>query len=145
MLIKIEQLLAEGKTIQIPVQGFSMYPMLYPGRDEAVIAPVDASRLKRGDVVLYRRDESILVLHRIVRRTADGFYMTGDNQSELEGPLREDQMKGILVSFVRKGHRVSVKNPVYVCGARLWLVMLPVRDLVKRPVANLKKRLKRKR
>ena len=40
-----------------------MYPLFVPGRDQAVVAPVDAEQLKREDVVLYRRDESILILH----------------------------------------------------------------------------------
>lgn len=71
----IEKLLAEGNTIQLHPQGYSMYPMFCPGRDEAIISPVqDASELKRGDVVLYRRDGGILVLHRIYK-LASGIWL----------------------------------------------------------------------
>ena len=71
-------------------QGTSMYPMFASPEDEAVIAPADVARLKRGDVVVYRRDPGaggLLVMHRIYRRKGDAFYMVGDNQSEVEGPL----------------------------------------------------------
>ena len=66
----IEQLLQEGRNINIKPQGYSMYPVLVPDRDEAIIEPLEDRKLKRGDVVLYRRDKNvenggILVLHRI--------------------------------------------------------------------------------
>ena len=35
--IVIEQLLADGQTIKIKPQGYSMYPLFVPGRDEACI------------------------------------------------------------------------------------------------------------
>lgn len=143
----IEALLNENKTVQFHIHenSFSMYPMLYPGRDEVVVAPVDAARLKRGDVALYRRENSILVLHRVVKHTADGIYMTGDNQSEIEGPLAERQMLGIMTSFIHNGRRISAKNPLYVCAARLWLMLLPVRDPIKRTAARIKRLLKDKK
>ena len=71
--IDIEKLLADGNIIKIKPQGYSMYPLFIPGRDEACIEHVAFSSLKRDDVVLYRRDESILVLHRIWKITGDSF------------------------------------------------------------------------
>ena len=131
----IEKLLEQGKTVQFGPIGYSMYPLFVPGRDEAVVAPADPSRLKRGDVALYRRDESILVLHRIWKRRDDGFYMVGDNQSQIEGPLRPDQIKGVLVQIIRKGRRFSVKNIPYRVLAAVWLAMRPLRPAVSHAVA----------
>lgn len=72
--ISPEELLAEGRTIQIKPQGYSMYPLFVPGRDSAVIAPPEKSgrqganlRYRRGDVVLYRGEGQKLILHRICR------------------------------------------------------------------------------
>ena len=70
--IDIEQLLREGKMIQTAVNGYSMYPTLVPGRDSVVIEPLDG-RPGRGDVVLYRRDGGILVLHRVWKAGPDGY------------------------------------------------------------------------
>jgi len=123
----IETLLAQGKTVQINPQGYSMYPMFIPGRDAAILQGTKPSELKRGDVVLYRRNRGILVLHRIYRITQDGFYMTGDNQSELEGPLRPEQIHGRLTAFVRAGKKISVRNPIYRALSGMWLVLFPVR------------------
>lgn len=158
----IEKLLVEGNIIQIKPQGYSMYPVLVPGRDEAVVAPVsqngtcdgvvdtleayrDVSELKRGDVVLYRRDQGILVLHRIWKRQGDKFYLVGDNQKEIEGPLRPDQMKGIMVGMVRGGKKISVKNPIYRLLTGIWLWMRPMRPVVSKAVAKMKRIGKGKR
>ncbi len=138
----LERLLAEGRTICIRPRGTSMYPMFASEDDEAVIAPADAARLRPGDVALYRRDPQaggILVLHRIYRRDGDKFYMAGDNQSIVEGPLRADQMRGVLVAWTRKGRSHSVKNIFYRFFFGLWRLMLPLRDPIHRAIAFVRK------
>lgn len=82
--IDLEKLLNDGAIIRIKPQGYSMYPLFIPGRDEALIQQIPIGYLRRNDVVLYRRAHSILVLHRIYAVTPAGFFMVGDNQSELE-------------------------------------------------------------
>ena len=79
--------------------------MNIPGRDEALIQQTDGTDCHRNDVVLYRRDQGILVLHRICRITSDGFYMVGDNQYEVEGPLRQDQIIGKLIAVNRNSRK----------------------------------------
>ena len=139
----IEKLLQEGKNIQIKPQGYSMYPVLVPGRDEAVIEPIGKRRLRRGDVVLYRRDPEvtggILVLHRIWKCKQDGYYLVGDNQKEIEGPLRAEQVKGIMVGLVRKGKYISVKNIFYCIATRGWLLLRPMRPGISKVTAFLKR------
>lgn len=140
----IEALLLQGRAVQFKPQGYSMYPLFVPGRDAAVVVPADSGRLKRGDVVLYRRDGSILVLHRIWKRKGDQFYLVGDNQKEIEGPLRLDQMRGILVEIIRKGRQFSVKNPIYRTLSALWLWLRPLRPLISQILAGCKKFLIKK-
>lgn len=135
----VEELLAEGKTLQLKPKGYSMYPLFVPERDEAIIAPLGNTLPKRGDVVLYRRDGGILVLHRIWRRRGEAFYMVGDNQIEIEGPLRRNQIKGILVGVVRKGKYFSTDNLVYRVTAGLWLFLRPLRKSLSKTAAGLKR------
>lgn len=141
----IERLLEQGQPVRIKPQGYSMYPMFVPGRDEAVLEKADCERLRKGDVVLYRRDGSILVLHRICRIRKGMFYMVGDNQKEVEGPLRADQIRGVLTGFVRKGRLISVKNPVYLMASGLWLFLRPVRPAFTRPAAAVKRLFRHKK
>ena len=106
-----------------------MYPLFIPGRDEALIQQAALESLRKNDVVLYRRDSGILVLHRICRITDNGFYLVGDNQREVEGPLRPSQIIGRLAAFVRDGKEISVRQPFYRFLSSLWLFLLPVRPL----------------
>lgn len=140
----IEQLLKEGKTVQVKPKGYSMYPFIVPGQDEAVVEPVRNVRLKRGDVVLYRRAETgILVLHRIMKCNDGGIYLVGDNQTEVEGPLMPDAVKGIMVGLYKKGRFVSVHNPVYRLMSFSWLVLRPFRPGISRVLSAIKKALSR--
>ncbi len=139
----IEALLAQGNSIQIKPQGYSMYPVLVPGRDEAVVEPLAERVLKRGDVVLYRRlaenTKHILVLHRIWKVKDDGIYLVGDNQKEIEGPLMRSQMKGIMAGMYRKGKYISVQHPGYRFLTGIWLFLRPIRPVI----AGLAARVKR--
>lgn len=125
----LEQLLANGYSIRIHPQGFSMYPLFIPGRDEAVIEPVNIQTLRRNDVVLYRRDSGILVLHRICKITSEGIWLVGDNQTEIEGPLRTDQIKGHLCIAVRNGREIPVNTPTYRFLTSFWLFLRPIRPV----------------
>lgn len=123
----IEQILADGHTVQIEPHGWSMYPLLVPGRDQVIIAPAEPEKMKRGDVALYRREQGILVLHRIWKVTPKGFYMVGDNQSKVEGPLHPCQIKGRLTAVIRNGRKIPVQNPLLIFLTRFWLFLCPVR------------------
>ncbi|MBQ7506815.1 MAG: S24/S26 family peptidase [Lachnospiraceae bacterium] len=127
-MVDVEELLGEGKVIQIPLTGLSMYPFLIGGRDKVILEPASENdAFRKGEVLLYRRAGSILVLHRLIRQDEKGLYMCGDNQSEIEGPLMRKQIRGRMVGFVRKGKERSVAYVPYRLLTGLWRVFLPLR------------------
>lgn len=145
----IEKLLKEGNSIQFKPQGYSMYPVLVPGRDEVVVSPIETDRkLKRGQVVLYRRykdtgEKDILVLHRIWKVNEKGIFLVGDNQKEVEGPLQRSQMLGVATCLYRKGKEISTNNPLYRFLTGIWLMLRPIRPLISGSVAACKRMLKK--
>lgn len=142
----IEQLLQDGNSIQIKPRGYSMYPVLVPERDEAVIEPLKDKRLKRGDVALYRRMEGqsqgILVLHRVWKVTDEGVYMVGDNQKEVEGPLAPEQFLGIMVGMYRKGKYIPCTHMGYRLMTSGWLLLRPMRPIISGAAAAIKRMIK---
>ena len=114
-----------------------MYPLFVPGRDYAIITHIEPDKLKKGDVVLYRRHDNtgILVLHRICRIDKNGFYMVGDNQSEIEGPLEKECIHGKLNAVERNGRTFSVNNIIYRFISYVWLLLRPVRMPVAKSAA----------
>ncbi|MBR1854036.1 MAG: S24/S26 family peptidase [Lachnospiraceae bacterium] len=133
--VHADELLRQGKSVQLPIAGYSMYPLLMPERDKVILAPADHMPYRRGDVMLYRRDGGILVLHRIWKRKKDGYYMVGDNQKEIEGPLREDQMLGVMTGMIRSGREISCDHVGYRLYSVMWLMLRPIRPQLSHMVA----------
>ena len=138
-LLNIESLLDAGHAVRFAPQGWSMYPLISDGRDQVIVVPAEGHRLRRGDVALYRRDGSILVLHRVWKVTEDGIWFVGDNQRNPEGPLRRDQVRGVMSAVVRKGKTIPVTNAGYILYSRLWLLARPLRPSLSRIAAAIKR------
>ncbi len=101
------------------VVGISMQPLLKGRRDSVIVENITAP-LKKYDVVLFRRGEK-LVLHRIVKIKKDYYIIRGDNciQNEV---VYENQILGIMTTFVRNGKQCSVNDRLY----RLYSVVCPM-------------------
>ncbi len=150
----IEQLLADGHTVQVTPEGYSMYPLFVPGRDQVIIAPLHVDEgnaasqskktIRRGDVVLYRRGQDLLVLHRVVRVRTEGFYAVGDNQTLIEGPIQYEQLRGRMTGFIRNGKEGTVCHPLYQIYSRVWLFLRPVRHRIAVVVHAIKQKVSKK-
>ena len=108
--IKITDLLSEGKSVQLHPQGYSMYPLIVPERDEVIISPLKDHKIKRGDVLLYRRKNDRLILHRVYTVKDDKVFFVGDNESVVEGPLEISQIYGIMTAFYHKRKKIQKHN-----------------------------------
>lgn len=121
--------------------GFSMYPMLYPNRDLVTIEKAPA-HLKKYDVALYRRNGKY-VLHRVIGEDEKGYICRGDNNFFKEYGIRQEDVVGLLTSFVRKGRPHSADEKAYRAYARLWNLIYPLRFLVSLLKRGVKKLLGR--
>lgn len=113
--------------------GNSMWPFITDGA-EVYISPV-RRRLHRLDTVLYRRDNGMLVLHRIIKIKKDGYYMCGDNQTDLEGPVSHDSICGILKGYRRNGRYIRAGH----LSGKIWALLRPIRKLY-RSIKNASKK-----
>lgn len=134
----VEALLKEGATVQFPIQGWSMYPFLHH-LDIVTVEPIDDCLLKVNDVVLYRRINGPLVLHRIHRIQNDNIWLCGDNQFELEGPIKIHQIIGILSAFQNQKEYVSVNSKSYRVKSSVWRFIRPFRPVFTQVIHRIKK------
>ncbi len=87
-LAQAEPLLRERleATVVLTVTGGSMLPLLAGGRDRVTLGPVP-ERLRRGEVLLYRRADGSYVLHRLTGFGQDGtLVFCGDRQTGAGDP-----------------------------------------------------------
>ena len=111
----------------LTVTGWSMLPMLHNRKDQVIIAPV-TDRCKRGDVILYCRENGRYVLHRILRCRKEGYILCGDNQFFTER-VDHSQVIAVVTAFTRKGKHYPVTNAGYRRYTRCWVFFHPVRWL----------------
>lgn len=120
----IEETILRGNTATFTVVGNSMYPLFYNKRDTASVRKAD--KFGVGDVILYRRSDGSLVLHRIVKKRKGVIICSGDNQDVLE-EVDGERILGKMVAFVRKGKRHTTANVIYRTYSAIWRVLLPIR------------------
>lgn len=116
----ITERLAAGESVRFTPHGISMRPMLEGGRDNVVLSPI-TGKLKKYDLLLYRRHNGQYVLHRIVR-VGETYTCRGDNQLYNESGIRPEQLIAVVTEFCRKGKTYPVTNPAYhlYCRILCW-------------------------
>lgn len=104
--------------------------MLGDGCDTVFIVPI-SGRLKKYDVALYKRGDEY-VLHRVIKVLPEGYIIRGDNCLNKEYNIKDEQIIGVLDSFIRKGKQHSCNDFGYRAYSVLWVFITPVIMLPRR-------------
>lgn len=133
----IKEKLQNGGTVQIPITGTSMNPLLYWGRDSVEL--IKCENPQKYDIIFYRRDNGQFVLHRIVGENDKGFILCGDNQVKKEYGITENHIIAVVKSITRKGKTFTVDKVSYKLYVKLWTLILPIRNLFLVPMRKIKR------
>lgn len=121
---QVEEMLAEGRSVQIRIKGHSMRPLLREGKDLVLLQRCDASELQPGHIVLFRCG-SRHILHRIQRRDGERFTLAGDGNHRIREHCTPSDIVGCAVRVIRpSGRSVRCDSLRWRLQSRLWL-MLP--------------------
>ena len=116
-----------GKSVKFTVVGNSMYPIFVSNRDKVTMKK--AEKIKKRDIILYRRADGSYVLHRVIGKDKLGFKLCGDNQIAVEYPVKRENVIATMISFERKGREYSTKCLWYKIYSFLWCLAVPLRPL----------------
>ena len=111
-------------------RGVSMLPLLRQKQDLFTVTKKQG-RCKKYDVVLYKRADGAYVLHRVVKVCKDSYVILGDNCLNKEYGIREQDILGIMTSFVRDGKEHWVEARGYRMYSKIWYLLYPVRRMGK--------------
>ena len=134
LLEEYRKLLQEEDVKELPltITGNSMSPFLIHGRDTVYLSRLTRPA-RRGDVLLYRRDNGAYVLHRVYAVTPETYTMVGDAQTELESGIRPDQVVAVMTRATRKDKELRPGDFWWDFFETTWLRFLPMR----RPIHKL--------
>lgn len=132
-------LLEETTAVPLVISGSSMTPFLVPGRDTVYLSKVRGP-LKRGDMVLYQRENGRYILHRIFLADKETYTMVGDAQTELETGIRKDQIRAIVIAVRRKGKLLQKGSFWWNFFGNVWIRMVPLRPTIRSIYSFLKRK-----
>ena len=140
-----EEYLEKNGTLTYTNVGVSMLPMIKQGRDIFTITKKTGGRFKKYDVVLYRRPPSHYVLHRIVEVRENDYVILGDNCLNKEYGIKDEDILGVLTSFVRNGKEYTVEDKGYLRYARFWYAIYPLRRTLMKAKIKIGRAARRKK
>ena len=138
-----EEFLDANGSLTYTVVGVSMLPLLRQKKDLFVVKKKGDERCSVGDVVLFRRPPNKYVLHRVVKVLPDSYETMGDNCISRERGVMEDDILGVMTSFVRNGKQHSVDERGYRFYTYVWMHSRRARVLVKKAESALRRRVKK--
>lgn len=133
----LEDLSHENKTVGVPISGNSMAPFLISQRDYVIFQKPDRP-LKKGDIVFFRRGSGEYILHRIAKIRNNYYYILGDAQTQLEGPVQGDQIFGLVTKIRRKGKWINSDDFWWQFFEKVWIRMIPLRSVVRKAYGRVK-------
>ena len=105
-----QDLLAGGVPFVFIARGRSMAPFIADG-DSVVIDP-GVSDVRAGDVVLRRSADGAMLLHRVIKKCAEGVITRGDACLSDDGFCWHEDIAGKAVKVVGRGTNVPLFFPV---------------------------------
>ncbi len=121
----VEECIAGGMDVRMRVSGISMTPILHNIKDSVVLSKAD--KVKKYDIVLYKRANGKYILHRIIGRKKGAFVMAGDFETDKEYPVYENMIIAKVISFRRNGKDYTPEDFVIRLYSVLWVLVFPVR------------------
>jgi len=122
----LREALCRGSRVRMAVSGSSMRPFLRDGDRLELVAV--ASTPPPGEVVLAEVGEGVYLLHRIAKRRGDRFWLLGDAQVEIQGPLPMSRLIARAVAVERRTQWIRLDSPGWRIAGWLWARLRPWRS-----------------
>ena len=128
----------ETQTVPLVISGSSMTPFLVRGRDTGYLSTIQRP-LKKGDMILYRRDSGAYILHRICDLDGETYTLVGDAQTQREPGIRREQVLALVTAVRRKGRLLQPGSFWWEFFEKIWLRLIPLRPVIVRIYAAVKR------
>lgn len=131
----ISEVTSAGGTVRLDVKGNSMWPMLRNEKDSVLLAKPE--NIQKYDVVLFRRCDGRVALHRVIRAEGDTFTTVGDNQYIFEGNVDKSSVIAKAIEF-RRGKKNIDEKHIRSFGV-IWVALFPLRRFVRKGLSWIRR------
>ncbi len=123
---QVEQFIAAGQSVRIPLKGYSMRPLI-PNGYVVELQPCRPEEVQPGSVVLFRYRNGH-VLHRVIRRTDNQLLLQGDgNIGKQEKADIADVIAIVRTVSSPSGHTCSTDSRSWRIRSFWWVKLRPIR------------------
>lgn len=134
----LQDVINSGGIIPLGVTGGSMMPFLKHLRDTVFIRKCSCEDLKKGQILLFKREDGRLILHRVRKVFSDGrLLMNGDGQVWYE-IIECSQVIASVCEVERKGKRSKSNSFRFKMWGFLWFPTRPLRPLLFKIAGKIK-------
>ncbi len=125
----LKDMVEQGMEVSMTVVGTSMEPFLVHDRDKIYFRKPEGT-IKKGDMVFYQRESGAYVMHRVMKVKRQQYYMAGDHQTFLEGPIEKKQIFAKVVSVEKDGVWMTEEDKLWKFYAVWWRRLFWLRKVV---------------
>ncbi len=108
----IRKKISDGGTVVIEPKGTSMLPLIRQGIDKVELSPF-TKRLKKYDIIFYKRKDGKFVLHRIINVRKNDYILRGDNQTINEPGVTDDMIIAVVTAIIKDGKVIKTDDKEY--------------------------------
>ena len=133
----IHEIVSAGGSVRLDVKGNSMMPLLRSERDAVLLKK--AENIQKYDVVLFKKKDGKIALHRIVEINDDFYTIIGDNQYKFDYKIHISDLIAKSVEFYRGKKRINERQ-IRTFGT-MWYATYPLRKFVRKGFSWIKRHL----
>lgn len=136
---KIESILNDGAVVPVYVSGSSMNPFLISRRDVVFLKKPTDSEIRQGAIVLFRRNDGTLVLHRIIKLVSDDAVMVNGDAQTWKETVCKKQILAVVTEIERKGVIRKADSTYWNVVNFIWKILTPLRSVIMRVWFKIKR------
>lgn len=124
----LKEMVEQGMEVSMTIFGTSMEPFLIDKRDKIYFRKPEG-KIKKGDMVFYRRASGAYVMHRVMKVKKHQYYLAGDHQTFLEGPIESALIFAKVVAVERAGVWLTENDRLWKFYAGWWRRLFWIRKV----------------
>ena len=131
----LRELTEQGEEASMLVLGGSMAPFLVHERD-CFCFEKPKRELKKGDMVFFQRVSGEFIMHRIYKISKEGYFVVGDAQNYIEGPIKREQIFAYVTKVQRKGKWIEPGDFWWEFFEHVWIRVIPLRRVIRKVISK---------